>query len=153
MKKTLLPLTFFMTLGTAHGQLGALTNGGFENWTSSTIYSMPDIWVSSNMNEFYGTPLCIKSSDAQHLAQSVLLENEVLMGDSLFGYVFLGNPSGSDLEGFPYTSDFDAVTGYYKCSTAGLDTAFVIVNKSFMGVDYPPTFGAIYGNVSTWTAF
>ncbi|HLP13351.1 MAG TPA: hypothetical protein VK177_15545, partial [Flavobacteriales bacterium] len=153
MKRILLPLSLALIATAGHAQLGVLTNGGFESWTNSVIYNTPATWTSSNQNEWYGTALCTKSNDAQHLSHSILLENEVLSGDSLFGYAFLGMPSEADLTGFPYTSAFDAVTGFYKCNTVGNDTAFVIVSKSFGGVPYPPVFGAIYGNVSSWTAF
>lgn len=152
--KKLLPVIALLALAfSSSAQLGQILNGGLENWTNSFLYETPGTWTSSNTNEWYGTALTTKSSDAQHLSFSIRMENEVIAGDSLFGYFFMGSPSGSDLTGVPYSSPFDGVTGFYKCQTGGTDTSYVIVVKSFMGVPYPPVFGALYGNVSTWTAF
>lgn len=137
---------------TANAQLGQLLNRGFENWQNIVVSESPDQWGNTNTQELTSIPLVTKSTDAQHLTYSVKMENEVLSGDSIMGYVVFGNPGDAGLSGMPYTTQFDQLNGYYKCDMFGNDTAYAIVVLSKAGVETPVIY-PFYGTHSTWTAF
>ncbi|MFI5203931.1 MAG: T9SS type A sorting domain-containing protein [Flavobacteriales bacterium] len=154
MKKISTSLLLLTCSIASFSQNGQIMNGGFENWTTSVIYESPATWKSSNTEEFQGVALTTKSADAQHLLASVKLDNEVVNGDSLFGYVYLGSVSaGGVFRGIPYGTPFDMINGFWKGNMQTGDTAYMICQKSFMGVPYPPVMAPIFGNASSWTAF
>ncbi len=154
MKKTFTLCCIALASTNSFSQAGQILNGGFENWTTTTVFETPNQWKNSNSNEFKGIPLCIKSTDATDLVYSVRLENEVINGtDSLFGYVYQGDIIGSTFKGIPYSSTFDGISGFYKGDMQGSDSAYILVVKSFMGTSYPPILKGIGGTAAAWTPF
>lgn len=153
MLKKLLTIVLGASVFYSFSQNGLLPNPGFENWTSTVLYENPVSWGSSNTNEFRGTALTKKSTDAQHGSLSVLLESAVIDDDTLFGYVYLGKIGNEGPSGGPaYTSDFDRVVGYYKSDIALNDTALMLLIKYTAGVE-DMDFGIFTGAASTWTPF
>ncbi len=149
-------IAFIITTNAAFSQFGQLQNGGFENWSPSTVYDFPTTWGSSNQGPQGMIPTVFKSTDAQLGTYSAELRS-VAVGsnpDTLCGYVFQGTvgptgPSG----GIPYTPVFNTVKFQYKSSMiAQSDSVYLIVIRLFAGV--PVEFlslPAIGGNHSTWT--
>jgi hypothetical protein len=153
MRKITMFAISLLFLGSTHAQNGEIQNGGFEDWTNTTIYENPEFWMSTNTNEFSGTPHVTKSADAQSGTYSVRLDNYLRGADTLGAYVYLGSigavgPNG----GISYTDPFDEINGYYKCDMVGLDSAAVIIVKFDAGV--PAIFmHSIGGQQSNWTNF
>jgi hypothetical protein len=79
-------------------------NAGFENWTNGS----PDGWSAASNIAGYATPIT-KSTDA-HSGSSALRGDVVSFGGS-YPPVLWGGEMGN---GFPYTGNDAAFTGYYK---------------------------------------
>ena len=143
-----------ITIGTlATAQFGQIPNGGFENWQQDIIYENPDIWKSSNTDQFYGTPTLTKSTDASDGIYSAKLSVTEVGGNIVNGYVYHGVAGSSGPQsGIPYTDNFEAFNIYFKSDLAVGDTAnlFMIRYLSGVAVDFaikPIAFGVN----STWT--
>ncbi len=153
MKKTIFLFLLSVVFSNLMAQNGQLLNRGFENWTNEVLYEMPSQWKSSNTDNPNFNNLVTKSSDAQNGSFSVKLKNADDNGNITFSYVYLGTidndgPSG----GFPYTSNFNKVNGYYKCNMLTGDTGTMILVK-FVGGNPIYDIGQFYGSVNSWTAF
>jgi hypothetical protein len=156
MKKMYSLIAFIITTNVVFSQFGQLQNGGFENWSPSTVYDFPMTWGSSNQGPQGMIPTTFKSTDAQLGTYSAELRS-VAAGpnpDSLSGYVFQGTLGpGGPSAGIPYTTVFNIVKFQYKSSMLTVsDSAYVIVIRYFGGVPIEylaiPTIG---GNHDTWT--
>lgn len=141
---------------TAFSQNGQISNGGFENWTTTTLYDYTTIWKSSNEDQFSGVPTAFKSMDAQLGTYSAEIRS-VAFGtdpDTLFGYVFHGQvgQTGPD-GGIPYTATFNTVKFQYKCDLpVANDSVYIYVIRFVSGT--PVEFSmvpAVGGTQSTWT--
>ncbi|MFZ5554216.1 MAG: T9SS type A sorting domain-containing protein [Bacteroidota bacterium] len=151
MKKLFTLLSLF-TISVSFAQ-NQLPNIGFENWTTTTIYENPDQWSSSNYAE-YATANCQKSTDAQHLSYSALLQTTLVGTDTAFAYVYLGETDqNGPSAGIPYSTSVNQLKGYYKYNLASGDSAMALVIKfsggSMVSIDMFP----ITGVQNSWTAF
>jgi hypothetical protein len=156
MKNIYLSLTTIALSYMAFAQNGQIQNGGFENWTNTTIFDYPTIWGSSNVDQFQGVPSVIKSTDAQLGTYSAeLIAAEVGPNpDTTFGYVFHGTltPGAGPSAGIPYTNAFNEVKFHYKCDMPIGDTLYMLLIRFNMGVMTDVSIQpAAYGTHSTWT--
>jgi len=150
--KKIITLSFIVLTFSAFSQ-NQLPNIGFESWTTQTLFENPDFWGSSNYAE-YPVTNCQKSTDAQHLSYSALLQTTIFGSDTVFAYVYLGMIGGSGPEGgIPYSTACNQLKGSYKYNLVAGDTAAAIVIKfsggSMVSMDMIP----ITGTQNTWTAF
>lgn len=156
MKKLLLSITVLSSSLMTWAQNGQLQNGGFENWTNTTLYDFTTVWNTSDQDQYVGVPTVVKSTDAQNGTYSAEIRS-VSYGpasDTAFGYVFHGNtgamgPSG----GIPYTASFNTIKFRYKCDLPVANDSVYVYMIRFLGgtvVDYTvaPVVG---GTTSTWT--
>ncbi len=149
-------IAFIITTNAAFSQFGQLQNGGFENWSPSTVYDFPVTWGSSNQGPQGMIPTTFKSTDAQLGTYSAELRS-VAAGpnpDTLSGYVFQGTLGpGGPSAGIPFTTVFNTVKFQYKSSMlTPSDSAYVIVIRYFGGIPIEYlAIPAIGGNHSSWT--
>jgi hypothetical protein len=156
MKKIYSLIACIITVNVAFSQFGQLQNGGFENWSPSTVYDFPLTWGSSNQGPQGMIPTVFKSTDAQVGTYSAELRS-VAAGpnpDTLGAYVFHGTVGASGPSGgIPYTTVFNTVKFQYKSSMiTSSDSVYLYVIRFFGGV--PVEFlsiPAIGGTHSTWT--
>ena len=155
MKNIYLSLTTIAMSFIAFAQNGQIQNGGFENWTNTTIYDYTSIWACSNSDQFQGVAAVLKSTDAQLGTYSAeIIAAEVGPNpDTTFGYVFhgtigAGGPSG----GITYNSIFNEVRFQYKCDMPIGDSLFLLVIRYNLGVMTEMfILPAAYGTVGAWT--
>ncbi|MBX9850295.1 MAG: T9SS type A sorting domain-containing protein [Cytophagaceae bacterium] len=172
MKKLLLSYLLFTMTFCLNAQI---PNPGFETWAVGMGGDNPADWVSSNaayaiFDAFTGTshpPSVIKETPAYAGSYAVKVKNTVgtFMGvtaDTLPGFVLA--MSGTDSEGFPYTSRPAALTGYYKFVQGGtgafpnIDTAVILIGLSKWNTtndsrdSIAGAYFTIYQNASSYTA-
>lgn len=138
----------------ASAQYGQIQNGGFENWTTTTLYDYLNDWKDSNRdNNFFGTPTVFKSSDAQLGAYSAEVTSQLVGTDTVFGYVFQGTIGDSGPEsGVPYSSTFNKVQFQYKSDLPVGDSLFVIIVRYEAGAMVEMIVEPVVSGVqSTWT--
>ena len=153
MKKLYFTLIIGFTAINSSAQYGQLPNGGFESWENQLLYENPDVWGSSNTDDFFGVPAVEKSTDAQDGALSVKISSIQIGQDTLSGYVFHGNVGGSGPDqGIPYTDNFEAVSFQYKSNMSVGDTAFFYIIRfnggAMVQFDILPI---TYSTVNSWT--
>src|SRR5690606_38468165 len=131
-------------------QYGELSNGGFEDWSMNILFEQPADWVTFID---YGVANIAKSSDAYSGNYSAHIFNSITSAmDSVSGNLILGNSTGNGFTGLPYTSDFDALNGYWKYETSASDTMVAIVIKWHNGNDTMVTH-KINGQQTGWAPF
>ncbi len=154
--KKIFTLFYLLTLGTvSFAQLGNIPNGGFENWTTQTLYDYPTQWGNSNAEEWSGTPTVIQSSDAavglfscELTSVTVGSENDTVIGYVYHGTIGQGGPDG----GVPYTDLFDEVRFQFKSDLAVGDSVYMIMMRFASGVMVEMVaLPAASGTNSTWT--
>lgn len=131
--KKIYTLLCLLLIGTASfAQLGNIPNGGFENWTSQTLYDYPTQWGNSNSEEWNGSPTVIKSTDAaigSFSCEITSLEvgpwNDTVTGYVYHGTVGQGGPDG----GIAYTDLFNEVRYQFKSDLALGDTVYMIMMR------------------------
>lgn len=137
MKKIYFLAFSLIASGSMWAQNGELSNGGFENWSSATIYDYTTQWGNSNEEQFVGTPAVLQSTDAQDQTYAVdLLSVEYgPYPDTTFGYVYQGSIGSMGPDGgISYTDAFDEVRVYYKADLSAGDTAFLMMLRFQSGV-------------------
>ena len=137
MKSLYLTISSLVLAIGSFGQYGQIANGGFENWSNTTIYEYPTLWGNSNSDEYQGIPTVVKSSDAQAGTYSAELRTELILpsSDTLMAYIYHGDVStGGPSGGIPYTSNFDEVKFWYKSNVSAGDTLFLIYIRFAVGV-------------------
>lgn len=153
MKKIYYLFLAFTISSLAYGQLGQIPNGGFENWSMSTLYDYPTQWGNSNSDEWRGLPTVIQSTDAPQGTYSCEITAAAIGPDTLFGYVYQGGigQSGPD-SGISYTDLFSEVRYQYKSDLNTGDTLYLLymrfVSSVMVEMNILP---AASGTVSTWT--
>jgi hypothetical protein len=156
MKKIYSLIACIISVNVAFSQFGQLQNGGFENWSPSTVYDFPLTWGSSNQGPQGMVPTTYKSTGAQLGTYSAELRS-VAAGsnlDTLCGYVFQGTLGpGGPSAGIPYTTVFNTVKFRYKSSMlTASDSVYVIVIRYFGGVPIEYiAIPALGGNHASWT--
>lgn len=156
MRKLLLSITLVSSSFMTWAQNGQLQNGGFENWTNTTLYDFTTIWHTSDQDQYVGVPTVVKSTDAQNGTYSAEIRSVSYgpAGDTAFGYVFHGSTgSMGPNAGIPYTASFNTIKFRYKCDLPVTNDSVYVYMIRFLGgtvVDYTvaPVVG---GTTSTWT--
>jgi hypothetical protein len=153
MQKVLLYLSFSLLSLASFSQGGYLPNSSFENWTTATIYENPDFWQTSNYEGGNNFVNAQKSTDAQHLNYSIMLQNVLVNNDTAFAYTFLGTANNGPDGGIPYAANVDEVNGYYKGTVGTGDTAFVLIIKFLAGNVASMDMLPIFTSQTGWTPF
>lgn len=154
MKKIYSIITMCILAIAGNAQFDQIQNGGFENWTNTTIFETPTQWHSSNTDEFRGIPLVEKSTDApEGMYSAILSAAELPNGDTLFGYVFHGLTGNSGPDGgIAYSDNFEAVSVAVKSDLLVDDTLNFIMtrylNGAIVGFNVEPV---AFGTNSVWT--
>lgn len=140
----------------AQTYLGQIQNGGFENWTSTTLFETPDTWFTSNEENWQGIATTTKSSDASDGLYSIeITAKEVGPNpDTTFGYFLHGNIGSMGPDGgIPYTDVFDEVTFDYKSDLPVGDTVFMVIIRFSSGIPVEQILApAAFGTNGSWTA-
>lgn len=153
MRQLYLIATLLFTSSSLFAQLGQIQNGGFENWTNSTLYEYPTQWGNSNSDEWRGAPTVLKSTDASGGTYSCEITAVQVGPDTLFGYVYHGGVGQSGPEsGIAYTDVFNEVRFQYKSDIQVDDTLYMIYMRFASSVMIEMNaLPAAYGTQSTWT--
>jgi len=120
----------------ASGQ--TIVNGNFESWTA-TPYDMLAGWTNSNVQSIpqIGKPSYFKSTDAHSGSYALELQTVTNGVDTVGAYTLdAPNPGGKGnfTGGTPYSSQPTKITGYYKYSSPGKDSAGMLVIFKKAGV-------------------
>lgn len=154
MKKFYIAFLMLIAGASTFAQNGQIQNGGFENWSSPTLFNGLIDWIDSNSDEWQGVAATNQSTDAQDGTYSVELSSEIgPAGDTVFGYVLHGTigPSGPD-GGIPYTDNIDEVRFQYKGDMPVGDTLYLLTIRFNLGVQVGMTLSpAAYGTTASWT--
>lgn len=156
MKKLVLSFIALCSVVQISAQNGQIPNGGFENWSNSTLYDYPTIWQCSNQDQFSGVATTYKSTDAQLGTYSAEIRS-IALGpnpDTLFGYVFHGSVGGSGPDGgVPYTTVFNTVKFQYKCDLPiANDSVYLYIIRFIGGAPVEFIMQPIIGGThSAWT--
>lgn len=156
MKKLLLFTTMLVLQINLHGQ--AVPNGTFENWNSIS-YDDPDGWNNGNLRDIQrmGVPSVTKVSGYSGFA--IRIQTNITSGDTSDSYIINTNNPCSDpaqwTGGVPYSQQPTAITGYYRYSLLGNDTAIMLVIFRKNGVHIGDNFIMIRGtgNQPTFASF
>ncbi len=112
-----------------------LPNNGFDDWTDLETEE-PEDWSSANYFSVLSnsTIVATKSTDAHTGNFALRLETAEIsffgQNPDTIGYISTGSIGDEGIEGgFPYNDQPDMLTGYYKYTPVGNDTA--VVNVSF----------------------
>lgn len=150
MKKLLLLTAAFSLQMSLYSQ--SVPNGTFEAWTS-TPYDNPDDWESGNRESIPMMGLACISKVNGHTGFGVRMQTSIINGDTAYAYIAMGDPQGQG--GVPYSQKPTAITGYYRYSLPGNDTALfmVIFKKNGIPVNYDLFKIKGTGNQSTFAPF
>ena len=121
---------------TGTGVTQTITNGNFDNWTTTTLYNLNDWFVmgetvnrTTGYKGLYGVALETVEYEDGYIGQTALANN---------GY---DNNNGDPIGGLPYTRTLDTLVFWYKYNAAAADdSAAVLVTISGGG---SPVGGAI----------
>jgi len=120
----------------AMSQNGQIQNGGFENWTTNTLYDFPQQWGNSNVEQYMGVATVAKSTDATEGTYSAQISAALVgpQNDTIFGYVYHGSIGGSGPDGgIAYADAFNMVKYQYKCDIPAGDSLFMIMIRFTLG--------------------
>lgn len=135
----------------------AIAGGSFDNWTTQSI-DMPDSWdVEAHGGSGTGVS---KSTDHRAGSYSVQLTTEPGTGGGGGGnsvevaQITTGkySPNSGPRGGLPYTRTADTITGYYKYTPSGADTAMLMVTLTASGTPVGGT-NYFFHAASAWTYF
>jgi hypothetical protein len=148
MRKNLQFMFYFMlTLAPGYFSMAQtpVTNGGFEQWTTLSLFEHPVVtpsaFESSNYETFFrynGALNVTKVTGASGFA--IRLETKVFQGDTVFGYgIFGGNPGDSDVPvfpgGFPFTDkNVTGIKGKFRYNISLTSPGMLIVQFKNNGV-------------------
>jgi len=153
MKKQL--LTLFATALTSVALSQTIANGGFENWTTTTIED-PQFWMCSNDENHNGhnAPAnTLKTTDAYHGSYAIRLTTILNGPDTVGAYFADGNPGGGSGNGIPYTEKPTGLRLYYKSNIMPGDSAIVIAIFQKAGATIGQYVYKITGSQSSYTLF
>lgn len=106
-------------------QVGLVSNGDFENWTTTVVDVELDEFETSNM-EFPGLVTISRSTDAAHLSYSVLMETKNYFSDTAFAYIINGDIDGASFSnGVPHATNVDSVKVRLKYDVMPGDSATI----------------------------
>ncbi len=180
MKKITFFIAFVITSLSASAQ--TILNPGFETWVpnneTGNTYQMPEHWVTTDilvtyLNELFGNPgysLNGVSSAAGHTGNDAVQMSVAVssMGDTVAGGVYYCDSATAMIEtllggpealGFPLNTRPANLTGWYKWTNVGNDSAFVIAvmtkwNTTTQSRDTVALGGLdIITSAAPWTAF
>ena len=129
--KRILTIICMLASITAFSQ--AIPNEGFENWSKAGPMLMPDGWAIG--------PTTMRSTDAHSGSYSMEFTVDTFTNplthtlDTVPGFAYTGPssmlpPKGKFFGGFAFTGRPDSITGWYKLTSVGNDTAMVYVALS-----------------------
>src|ERR1017187_3797149 len=138
MKKFIVLYALFFAL-CASGQ--AILNGNFETWSNTPFDNYTGWWNSNPQSlQLTGKSSCIKSTSSHSGSYAVEVQSVSNGTDTMGGYIINTNPNmktgnkNSFFGGVPYSAQPTQITGYYKYSPQGKDSAGVIVIFKKAGV-------------------
>ncbi|MBN2174962.1 MAG: PCMD domain-containing protein [Bacteroidales bacterium] len=106
------------------GSSSIYPNGGFEDWNSYSSEE-PDDWFTSNIFGFsLGTSTVTKTTDSYEGNFAVRIESKLTVNEDTVGFITNGTFGEDGISGgMPVSLIPDKLTGYYKYSPVGPDTA------------------------------
>jgi hypothetical protein len=154
MKRTLTLLTISCISISAVAQQPQ--NGGFENWTGSTLYMESPPYLGTGLQSYftvgtgnvYSVPSPVQGVSAAHL------ETVSNGTDTVYGGMFWGVPGGNGFTGGgAYNERPDSLVFWANHNVMAGDTATIIVALEFMNnmLGYAP--GFVVGNSGGWVRY
>lgn len=160
MKQTLRSLSF-LSLMSATAAMAQIPNGGFEQWTSFGTYQDPTGWTSLNIltSSLGASPSCEQYTPASAGSYAVKVTTRNLPGLGVLPGLLVSGSPDAEVDGFPYTSRPQALTGKWRANLATGDEALVTISLS----RWDPIAGeritvgvgvaTASADVSSWTTF
>ncbi len=101
-----------------------IPNPGFESWVATT-FEEPDDWFAySFINMYLANPVVEKTTDAYSGSYAIKVKTQILDGDTL-GFFSNDDIRDNWYGGQPVSGNPFKLTGYYKYTPVGNDTAIV----------------------------
>lgn len=124
----ILPMFSFLNAVNVRSQV--ISNGSFENWSTTIFYEDPSPYITTNINTYMqlGNGNITKSTDHVSGSYSAKLETVQLGADTMFGGMFIGIPGpGGITGGLPLSVHPDSLSVFAKYNIQSNDTAYVMV--------------------------
>jgi len=103
-------------------------NGDFENWFNDFLFSEPLPYFTSNFQAYLLTGQGNVTEVTGVSNSAVRLETVTDGNENIPGTMFLANIQNGDVEGgYPFGSEPDSITGYFRYSIPSGDTAAIIL--------------------------
>ena len=98
---------------------------GFEDWIFNTSYEDPNLFITSNIQTFFGSGnvAVTKSIDSNSGEFAALLESTEVEGEIVPGAIILGEIDEDTQEGIPFTSSPDSLILHVMYNIPAGDTA------------------------------
>lgn len=129
-----------------------IANGTFENWSNVTAYENIDEWNNGN----YQIPGVVTTTKVPgQLGQyAAHLETVGVGADTTFGFILHGDfVNGVATRGVPFTTDIDALQGWYRYDLMPNDSAVIYLLIWNNGSITDTLLKFIGGSQPQWTAF
>lgn len=154
MKKLITQLSVFLFTATTLTAQTQFPNSNFENWEDLDIKDSLDNWFSL-LGTFYPNAPNVMRIEEGVSGNAVFMQTiEDFEGDlNPAGIILAQNIDDDAPEGYPYSSDVDALNAYLRYDIAPTDTGMVVVFLENDGFIFSFNTFPIYGVQSTWNLF
>ncbi|MEO8069566.1 MAG: hypothetical protein ABI599_17855 [Flavobacteriales bacterium] len=129
-----------------------IANGTFEGWSSVTVYENIDEWNNGN----YQIPGVVTTTKVtgQVGQYAAHLETVGVGTDTTFGFILHGDfVNGIATRGVPFTTDVDAMQGWYRYDLMPSDSAMIYLLIWKNGSITDTLLELVGGSQPQWTAF
>ena len=151
--KTRLLLLAVIACCAANASAQQIQNGGFENWTDQYLFTQLDEWNTSN-GRIPGVANVTQVQPAPSGSFAAHLETIITSPDTLFGLIIHGDfLNDVPTQGVPFTTEIDAVEGWYRYDLQPNDSALIVVGAWSGGSLVLLDVRTIGGSQPAWAPF
>ncbi|MFB6343853.1 T9SS type A sorting domain-containing protein [Saccharicrinis sp. FJH62] len=142
-------LVAFSAVGVVSAQ-PIIPNGSFENWSTNTLFSAPEVWLSSAETD--GSLMSTEkiTDDATDGTQSIKLLTVVDNGELSEGLVILGEPSDEGVNGIPWTQTFTNLHASLKYNIPEGDAGVILCDLYNADTISATLFYPVTGSAAEW---
>jgi hypothetical protein len=154
--KTRITLLLLLSLSFIHANAQSIPNGGFENWTTKTLYSEPIGYFTSNPWVYgsAGVGNIEKSTEARFGEFAAKLQTIKVKNDTMPGMLVIGTPGTGGINGgLPFIGMPDTISFYAKYDINPLDIGYFIVAFKKNGVYLSQAIATFTGTEDTYKRF
>ncbi|MFB6320217.1 T9SS type A sorting domain-containing protein [Saccharicrinis sp. FJH54] len=146
-------LSLLITLfATGSGQAQTIIpNGGFENWSTNTLFSAPEVWLSSAETDGSAMSAERVTDDATDGTQSIRLLTVMENGELSQGLAALGEPADEGVNGISWTQTFTNVHASIKYTIHDGDAGIILCDLFNADTLTATLFYLVTGSSAEWT--